>query len=61
MGLNRKIELPHYCHPLTGKSFGGDEACEHDFLPESKREDDRQVVWWTCSKCGMDRGYEIYD
>lgn len=57
----RKIQLPGYCHPMTGKSRGGDKNCDHDYPPESKQEDDHDVVWWTCSKCGMQRGYEIYD
>lgn len=57
----RKIVLPDYCHPRTGVSRGGDPDCDHDYPPESKHEDSRDCVWWTCSLCGMRRGYEVYD
>jgi hypothetical protein len=57
---NRKIELPNYCSPFTGRSIGGSEECEHDYPPESKVEHDTYVEW-TCSKCGMIRSYEVYD
>ena len=56
----RKIKLPDYCHPFTGRSYFGDESCEHDYPPESKVEKDTTVSW-TCSRCGMRRCYEVYD
>lgn len=56
----RKIELPGFCCPGTGRSWGGDENCEHDYSPESQYER-FDVYWWVCSKCGMRRGYEVYD
>lgn len=56
----RKIDLPDYCHPMTGHSKGGDEDCDHDYPPESKVSRD-EYVYWTCSKCGMRRYYEVYD
>ena len=58
--FGRKIQLPSYCHPLTGMSYFGDESYEHDYPPESKVEKDTYVCW-TCSKCGMLRCYEVYD
>jgi len=58
--VSRKIELPSYCHPLTGTSFGGNKKCDHDYPPESKKET-ATFVEWTCSKCGLRRGYEVYD
>ena len=56
----RKIELPQYCHCLTGRSSGGNALCDHDYPPESRVEVD-EIVTWTCSKCGMRRSYEVCD
>lgn len=56
---NRKIELPEYCCPFTGRSRGGDEDCDHDYSPKSRVEYD-DIVEWVCSKCGMIRSYEVY-
>lgn len=61
---NRKIILPDYCCPFGGWSKGGDENCDHDYPPESRKEHDPfkgpSYVCWTCSKCGMKRCYEVY-
>ncbi len=58
--VTRKIELPNYCHPMTGGSYGGDTDCDHDYPPESKK-DESEYVCWTCSKCGMRRCYDVFD
>jgi hypothetical protein len=59
-GLGRKIELPDYCHPMTGRSSGGRNDCDHDYPPESKEEHAEYVIW-RCSRCGMRRSYEVFD
>lgn len=54
----RKIELPDYCSPFTGKSSGGDASCDHDY-PREAKDEEPEFVTWTCSKCGLRRSYEV--
>ena len=58
--MNRKINLPEYICPFTGHSSGGDENCDHDYDPDSRKET-VYLAMWTCTKCGMVRSYEVYD
>ena len=52
--MNRKIELPGYCHPLDREIVKkGNPDCDHDFPPESKDTSQDKCVHWTCSKCGF--------
>jgi hypothetical protein len=59
--MNRKINLPAYCHPLDREYVNrGDPECDHDYPPESKDERDK-CVHWTCSKCGCEICFGILD
>jgi len=44
---------------MTGRSLYGDDNCDHDYPPESRKDHDTHIEW-TCSKCGLVRSYEIY-
>lgn len=62
MTENRKIDLPAYCCPFdiqTAKR--GDSNCDHDFPPESIDDSRDKCVHWTCSKCGFEVCYDIWD
>jgi hypothetical protein len=58
--MNGKIELPSYCNPRTLRTSGGENECDHDYPPESKRES-THYVWYRCSKCNMRTEFEVYD
>lgn len=60
--MNRKIELDTSIYCPFGWSEYGDPKCDHDFPPESKKENcEGTVVWWTCSKCGYQKYYEVWN
>ncbi|KKL08027.1 hypothetical protein LCGC14_2580070, partial [marine sediment metagenome] len=53
--MNRKIDLPSYCHPLDFQfAKKGDPKCDHDYPPESKDTSRDKCVHWICSKCGCE-------
>ncbi len=59
--MNRKIPLDiEIYHPLTGGSYGGDEDCDHDYPPEPYRSEDTYACW-RCTKCSMERCYDVHD
>lgn len=61
MDKNRKIPLDtSVFNPLTGVSKYGDKNCDHDYPEEPEKETD-EYAYWKCTKCGMERYYEIYD
>jgi hypothetical protein len=60
MAKNRKIDLDEYVYCVaSGYSVGGDNMCDHDYPSESIVEFD-EYAYWTCSKCGMQRYYEVW-
>lgn len=56
--MNRKIDLPDYCSTQTGRCKGGNPQCDHDYPPNSEMKLGGYVSW-ECSKCGMERIYEV--
>jgi len=62
MTLGTEIELPEYCHPLTGSWYRKPtlEDCDHDFERDESWDDDK-CCHWKCEKCSGIRCYEIYD
>ena len=62
MILNRKIDLPLYCHPLDYQIVNkGDIKCGHDYPPESIDTSRDKCVHWVCSKCGCEICYGILE
>ena len=60
LAAGRKIDLGEHFHPLTGKSSGGDANCDHDYDEKPTKEYD-DWAYWTCTRCGLRRSYEVYD
>jgi len=58
---NRKIILPDHLCPQTMVNKRGDKNCDHDYPPETKDSHNDTVEWYTCTKCGMETGFEVYD
>lgn len=56
----RKIELDTDTYCPHGWSEDGRKDCGHDYPPESKRAHDT-YAFWTCSRCGMRRYYEVWE
>ncbi len=62
MMLNRKIDLPAYCHPFDREVVNkGDVKCDHDYPPESIDTSRDKCVHWTCNKCGCEICYGILE
>ncbi len=59
----RKIDLSKrdYLCPGTMVCRGGDENCDHDYPDETTDTHNGTVEWFTCTKCGMRTGFEVYD
>ena len=58
--MNNKIDLDTeiYC-PMTGTSRGGDNDCDHNY-PDKPNVDKDDYATWICTKCGLERTYEVW-
>lgn len=59
---NRKIDLPASCCPMDYQIVKkGDTNCNHDYPPESKDNSRNNCIHWTCSKCGLEICFGLWD